>query len=256
MIRKQAKRVAGAIALLLAVYLAALVFLFPASIAWRVVEARLDLPITVVADSVTGRIWSGRANGVRVDGHDVGAVDWRLMPASLLRGRLGLMLDWQSGGDRVDARVRLGIRSAEATDVRGGLDAARIQAWGALPLLLDGRLELELPRIHWSADGGFTDADGTLLWSAAGAGLPRPIRLGEYRAELSAAEGALAASIDSGADSPLAAEGTASWHPAGEYRVDLRLLPGADADSNLVAAIDSIAQRQADGSLRLQFVGR
>lgn len=256
MTRPQAKRIAGAAALLLLVYLAALVFLLPADIAWRAAEARLELPVTVATASVSGRFWSGQADGLRVDGHEAGSVNWRLQPAALLRGRLGLALRWESGSDRVDMRVRLGTRSTQAADVRGGLDASRIQAWFDLPLLLDGRLELDLPRVRWTPDGGFTDAGGTLLWAGAGAGLPRPIRLGDYRAELAADAGALAVRIDSGPDSTLAAVGDASWHPAGEYRVDLELRAAADADRNLVAALDSIAQRQADGAHRLQLRGR
>jgi len=241
MTRPQAKRIAGAAALLLAVYLAALVFLFPADIAWRAVEARLELPVTVVTASVSGRIWSGQAQGLRVDGHEVGSVIWRLQPAALLGGRLGLALRWESGGDRVDARLRLGTRSARATKVRGGLDASRIQAWFDLPLLLDGRLELDLPRVRWTADGGVTDAAGRLLWADAGAGLPRPMRLGEYRAELAADSGRLEVRIDSGPDSTLAAEGYAFWDPVGEYNVDLELRAAAGADQNLAAALDNIA---------------
>jgi general secretion pathway protein N len=256
MTRQQAKRIAGAIALLLASYLGALMFLFPASIAWRLVESRLDLPVAVVADSVGGRIWTGRAAGVRVNGHDVGAISWRMMPAPLLRGRLGLVLDWHSGDDRVGARTRLGRSSVQASDLRGWLGASRIQEWFDLPVLLDGRLELDLPQIHWTAGDGFTDASGTLLWTGAGAGLPRPMRLGDYRAALTAADGSLTLQIESEPDAVLAALGGAAWHPAGEYSVDLGLRAAADADRNLSAALDTMAQRQPDGSHRLQLPPR
>jgi general secretion pathway protein N len=232
-------------------------FLFPATSPGALSSPGWTCPSRWSHDlASSGRIWNGRADGVRVDGHEAGSLHWRLQPAALLRGRLGLALQWESGRDRVDARLRLGTGSAQASNVRGGLDASRIQAWFDLPLLLDGRLELDLRRIHWTSDRGFTDAGGTLLWGGAGAGLPRPIRLGEYRAEVAAGAGALDARIDSGPDSTLAVEGSASWHPAGEYNVDLELRAAADADRNLVAALDSIGQRQADGSHRLQLGGR
>ncbi|TVP93395.1 MAG: type II secretion system protein N, partial [Thioalkalivibrio sp.] len=241
------KRVAGALALLLAVYLVALLFLFPASVAWRIAEARLDLPVAVSTGGVTGRVWSGRADAVRVDRHHVGALTWRLQPAALLRGRLGIALGWQLEDDRIGARVRLGRRSADAFDVRGGLDASRIQDWFDLPLLLDGRLTLDLQRLSWSGDGGFQEAAGALLWAGAAGGLPRPIALGDYGAELDTDDGALVARIDSAAGSPLEVGGNAAWHPMGEYRVDLELRPTAEADRNLVAALDSVARRDADG---------
>lgn len=254
--RPAAKRIAAYAGLLLAVYLAALLLLFPADVGWRLAEARMNLPVAVTADSVSGRIWNGQADGLRVDRDPVGSVAWRLQPASLLRGRLGLKLRWESGNDHLDASVRLGTRSAQAADVRGGLGAERIQAWFDLPLLLGGHLTLDVARIRWSAGAGFTDAGGALLWAGAGAGLPRPVPLGDYRADLSATDGALLARIDTGPGAALAAEGTASWHPAGEYHVDLELSAAPDADRNLVAAIDNIAQRQPDGRHRLQLSGR
>ncbi|MBS0002134.1 MAG: type II secretion system protein N [Thioalkalivibrio sp.] len=256
MTRARSKRVAGSLALLLAVYVAALLFLFPASVAWRIAEARLDLPVAVSTGALTGGIWSGRADAVRVDRHHLGAVTWRLQPGSLLGGRLGLALGWQLEGDRIDARVRLGRRSAEAVDVRGGLDAGRIQDWFELPLLLDGRLTLDLQRLRWSGDAGFEEAAGALLWAGAAGGLPRPIALGDYGAQLDAADGALVARIESGPGSPLEVGGSAAWHPAGEYRVDLEVRPTPDAHRNLVAALDSVARRESDGGYRLQLTGR
>ena len=256
MTRQRTKRVAGGLALLLAVYLATLLYLFPADVAWRIAEARLDLPVAVSTGAVTGRLWNGRADAVRVDRHQPGTVTWRVQPAALLRGRVGITLGWRLADDRVDARVRVGRRSAEAVDVRGGVSAGRIQEWFDLPLLLEGRFTLDLRRLKWSDAAGFEEAAGAVLWADAAGGLPRPIALGDYAAELDAAEGALEARIESGPDSPLEVGGSAAWHPSGEYRVDLDLRPTADAHRNLVATLDTIAQRQADGHYRLRLTGR
>lgn len=256
MTRQRTKRVAGGLALVLAVYLATLLFLFPADVAWRIAEARLDLPVTVSTGAVTGRLWNGRADGVRVDRHQLGTVTWRLQPSALLRGRLGVTLGWRLTGDRVDARVRVSRQGAEAIDVRGGVDAGRIQEWFDLPLLLEGRFTLDLRRLKWSDAAGFEEASGAVLWADAAGGLPSPIALGDYAAELAATDGALEARIESGPDSPLEVGGNASWHPLGEYRVDLDLRPAADAHRNLVATLDTIAQRQADGHYRLRLTGR
>ena len=256
MTRRAAKRIAGAIGFFLAVYLSVLVFLFPADTGWRIVEAQTDLPVTVNAFSVSGRVWNGRADTLQVGGRHIGSITWRLMPASLLRGRLGLLLSWESGNDQLDAKVYLGTGSTRATDIRGRLGAERIQTWFDLPLLLEGQITMDISRIRWSADSGFTDANGALLWAGAGAGLPRPMPLGEYRAGLSALNGALLAQIDSGPGSSLAAEGNASWHPMGEYHVDLELSAAPDASRNLVAALDSVARQRPDGRHHLRFHGR
>lgn len=258
--RQGIKRVAAGAGLLLAVYLTALALLFPAELGWRIaesqLEARLDLPAAITVTTVSGRVWNGQADGVSVDGKPFGSIRWRLMPSALLRGRLGVSLRWHSEGDHLVARVRLGTGSAEAIAVRGELGAEHIQAWLDLPLLLDGRITLDVPRVLWSADSGFDDASGGLLWAGAGAGLPRPMSLGDYRAELANADGELLAQLTSGPDSALAAEGTAAWRPDGAYRIDLVVRAEGHSDRNLQSVLDSIAQRQRDGSHRLQVHGR
>jgi general secretion pathway protein N len=251
MIRRRSRRIAGVGALLLGTYLLALAALFPASLAWRLAEPRLDLPFALDPGTLSGRVWSGRAAPVRVNNHDLGAVAWRWQPGALLSGRLGLALEWRSGTDGVDGRLRLGRGQAEAVAVRGAVGAGRLQAWLKLPVLLDGRVDLDIARIRWSADAGFESAEGALLWADAAGGLPRAMPLGQYRAGLEAVDGALGTRIESAPGSPVEADGAASWHPAGSYRVDLQLRPGSDADRNLASALDAIAPRQPDGSHRL-----
>ena len=251
---RRAKQIAGAGALVLAAYLVTLGLLFPASLAWRLTEPRLDLPFSLEPGALSGPVWGGRAGPVRVNGQDLGAVAWRWQPGALLRGRLGLALEWQMGPDRLQGNLRLGRGDAAARAVRGELDAGRLQGWLNLPVLLDGRVALDIERIRWRADAGFRDAEGNLYWAEAAAGLPRTMPLGQYRAELEAREGALGARIDSGPESALEATGGASWHPAGDYRVDLELRAGPGAERALTGALDAIARPQPDGSYRLQLV--
>lgn len=256
MIPRRAKRLAGVGALLLGTYLVALLALFPASLAWRLAEPRLDLPFALDLGTVSGRVWSGRAGPVRVNRHDLGSIAWRWQPGTLLAGRLGLALEWRSDADAVDGRLRLGPEQAEAVAVRGAIGAGRIQAWLNLPVLLDGPVDLDIARIRWHADAGFETADGVLLWTDAAGGLPRAMPLGQYRAGLEAVDGALGTRIESAPGSALEADGTASWHPTGTYRVDLRLRAGSGADRNLASALDAIAPRQPDGSHRLLLQAR
>ncbi len=253
---RRARQIAGAGALVLAAYLVTLGLLFPASLAWRLAEPKLDLPFPFELGALSGPVWGGRAGRVRVNDQDVGAVAWRWQPGSLLRGRLGLALDWHAGADRLQGNLRLGRGDAAARTVRGELDAARLQAWLNLPVLLDGRVTLDIGRIRWSADAGFRDTEGTLHWAEAAAGLPRTMPLGQYRAELAAREGALGTRIESGPASVLEATGTASWHPAGDYRVDLELRAGSGSERALIGALDAIARPQPDGSYQLQLQGR
>jgi general secretion pathway protein N len=251
MIPRRAKRLAGVGALLLATYLVALLALFPANLAWRLAEPRMELPFALDLGTLSGRVWSGRAGPVTVNNHDIGSIVWRWLPGALLTGRLGLALEWRSGADSAHGQLRLGRADAAVSGVRGGVGASRLQAWLKLPVLLDGPIDLDIARIRWSANAGFDTAEGVLLWADAAGGLPRAMPLGQYRADLEAAGGALGTRIESAPGAALVANGSASWRPDGTYRVDLLLRAESGADRNLTSALDAIARRQPDGSHRL-----
>jgi general secretion pathway protein N len=254
--RRRWSRVAGAAGVLLAAYLGALLALFPAGLLWRLVEPRLELPFALDLGTVSGTAWQGRADGLRAGGRKIGTVAWRLRPAVLLSGRLGVDLRWSAGADQVDLRLRLGRGDTEIRALRGGLDAARLQAWFGLPVLLEGRVELDVPLLRMAFDTGFDAAEGAVLWTGAGGGLPRPIPLGQFRARLALEDAMLRAAIESAPESPLQAEGSAGWGPVSGYLVDLTLQAGPNAAPVLQSALNSIGPRQPDGSHRLRLRGQ
>ncbi|AGA35457.1 type II secretion system protein N [Thioalkalivibrio nitratireducens DSM 14787] len=245
------KRLLGAAAVVLVAYLVALAGTAPAGVVWRVAEPRLDLPFALEVATVSGSTWRGRADGIRVDGRDAGALAWRWQPAALLTGRLGLAVDWEGGRDQVTGRLRLRPGELQAQGVRGTLGAQRLQEWFDLPLLLNGQIGVDLPAIAWHFDTGFQEAQGALSWGGAAAGLPRPIPLGEYRAVLGLRDGMLLAEIESAPESPLDIAGAAGWRPDGGYRVDLVLRAAADATPALSGALNTAARPQPDGSHRI-----
>lgn len=251
MIPPRVKRIAAGAGILLASYLVMLLVLFPASLAWRLAEPMLELPFALEADAVSGQVWNGEAHGIRIDGQGMGSIGWRWQPAALMRGQLGLAVEWTSGGDHLVAELRLGRGSAAAQAVRGELAASLIQATFDMPVLLAGRIRLDITRIRWTAEANIEDAAGVLTWTDAQAGLPRPLALGQYRAELENIDGSLGLRIESAPDSPLSATGSAAWQPPDVYRVDLRLRASNDGGQNLENALATLGTRQPDGSHRL-----
>ena len=251
MTRSGVKPLAGVSALLLLTYLVALIAMAPAASVWKLLEPRLDLPVAVQVQELSGSFWNGRAGSLRVEGRDIGNLAWRWRPMALLKGQLGLRLHWQAGTDEADLLLRLRRGTAQIIGLRGTLDASRLQPWFDLPMLLRGRVDLEIARIRWEAGAGFQQADGTVLWADAAAGLPRPLALGLYRAEVDILDGSLLARIEASPESPLEVRGTASWHPSGSHRLDLSLRSGSQTDPHLHSALDAIARRQPDGSHRL-----
>jgi general secretion pathway protein N len=251
--RRRWTRIVGAGAGLLGVYLIALVALAPASFAWRVVEPHLELPVALEIGSLSGFLWNGRAQALRVNGRQAGALAWRWQPAALVHGRLGLQIDWHLGGDRIVGQLRLGPSAGEATAVRGVLAASRVQGWFELPLLLEGQLDLDIARIAWDEDTGIHSAAGAVFWANAAAGLPRPVPLGQYRGGLESMDGALRLRVESSPESMLAVQGLAGWAPPATHHVDFLLRARTEAEAALRPALDMLAQPQSDGSYRLRL---
>ena len=255
MTRAGRRRLLGYGALLAAVYLVSLLALFPARAAWPLIEPRLDLLLTLEVEGISGTLWKGRADEVRVNGRRLGALEWRWRPSALLGARLGFQLAWSAGPEWVSLALGLRRGSLQARDVRGQFEADRLQRLFDLPLLLNGSVELDVAELEYSRDAGFRTLRGSLGWRDAAGGLPRPMPLGHYRIELEGDDGRLLARVASGPESSLEASGFADWHPASGYRVELNLRAGADAAPALISALDALGPRQPDGGYRLRRAG-
>jgi general secretion pathway protein N len=242
-------------ALLATVYLIALLALLPARAAWPAIEPRLDLPVTLEVEGISGTLWKGRADEVQVNGRRLGALEWRWRPSALLGARLGFQLAWSEGPEWLDLALALRRGSLSARDLRGQVEADRLQRLFDLPLLLDGTVELDVAELGYADDAGFRNLRGTLAWRDAAGGLPRPLPLGHYRIELEDDDGRLLARVASEPESPLEALGFADWHPVSGYRVELDLRARADAAPALVSALDTLGPRQPDGGYRLRRAG-
>ncbi len=251
MISRRSKQIVAAGAVLLASYLVMMLILFPASLGWRLAEHRLETPFALEVGTVTGRVWNGEAHEIRIDGQNIGSIGWRWQPAAMLQGRLGLTLKWTSGPDHLLAELRLGRNSVAARAVRGEVRASQIQAILDLPVLLAGRVHLDVQRIHWHVETNFHAATGVLAWTDAAAGVPQPTPLGQYRGELDSIDGNLAVRIESAPGSPLSAAGSAAWQPPDIYRVDLRLRTGDEGGQALDRVLATMGERHPDGSRRL-----
>lgn len=249
--RPAARRAALLGGTLLAAYLLALAALFPAERAWRLIDARLSLPAGTTVDGISGSLWNGRADSVRIGGRDHGRMSWRVQPPALLTGWLGLRLQWNAGEDSIALSLRLRPGALQLRDGSGSIAASRLREAFELPLLLEGRLEVALVGLTFDRNGGFRDIEATGVWFGAAGGLPQPVPLGDYRAVLEpTSDGWAFARIESTPGSPLLAEGRAGWHPSSGYEVDLSL---RTADQPIRTALDAMATPQPDGSYRLRL---
>jgi hypothetical protein len=78
------------------------------------------LPKGVEAQDLSGSIWHGAAGNVRALGRDIGGVEWRLHPLSLLRLQLRADLAWAHRGIGLTALAAIDRAGITATDIHGG----------------------------------------------------------------------------------------------------------------------------------------
>jgi len=134
-----------------------------------------------------GTAWKGRgALALRAAGgyRRLLELDWRLSPATLLVGRLGLTLSGTAPDARLHAELGLGLRSASLSDVEAEAPADAFEQ--AVPALVlakpEGRVRLQASHLEVGKDS--LRGAATLEWIDVGLpGLNTP-RLGDYRLQL------------------------------------------------------------------------
>lgn len=97
----------------LAAVLAVVIAVLPASLVthW--------LPRPVRAADFSGSLWHGSAGTISVNGHEAGAIEWRLHPGALLGLTVAANLHWVKVGFVIDAAVKIDRHGFAAKDIKG-----------------------------------------------------------------------------------------------------------------------------------------
>jgi len=194
----------------LAVYAAALVALAPASLVDGRLERASGGRLRLV--EAQGSLWAGSGwIEVREAGGGAGIAKrlaWRLLPESVLRGRLvvGIQLD---GSDKAFP-VAVSLSRIEIADAGVDLPAAALGLGmpKLAPFRLTGEVRVDIPRM--SLERGRADGDATLRWRAAGSALTPIAPLGDYEVHFKAVGAAVHAELRT-LSGPLQLEGKGSW---------------------------------------------
>lgn len=235
----------------LLIYGVSLVFTLPLALVRDWVEPTLETALAVHFSRLEGTVWQGTVEGLRVAEMEMGQMSWRWRPSALLAGRFGLDLHWQQEGAQLRGLLEVDPATLHFRTVQGEFQAADVQRWLALPLLLQGRLQVDIDHLAWNWSAQVVQARGRLHWADAAAGWPQPFPLGGYVADLQADQGRLSLRLDTPApEAALQVSGQVLWQPLDRYRLDLRLVPDPTAAPSVRAAVSVLAQPAADGSWR------
>jgi general secretion pathway protein N len=158
-----------------------------------------------------GSLWSG-AGWIEVRDADGTAgiarpVAWRLLPASLLRGRLAVEVSMQDSKPFPVALSLAGIEIAEAAILMPAaalsLGMPRLSAFG-----LSGEVRVNIQQL--SIAPGRLEGDATLQWRGAGSALTPISPLGDYEVRIKAAGSGVDAMLRT-LEGPLQLDGKGAW---------------------------------------------
>lgn len=192
-----------------------------------------------------GSLWSG-AGWIEVrDAHGRAGIArrlaWRVLPESLLRGRLVAEVELDQAARPFPVTISLSRLDIGALRVRLPAAALGLGMPRLAPLKLTGDLLVDVA--HLSFERGRTDGAATLQWRAAGSSMTPVAPLGDYEVRISADGPAVRAALST-LEGPLRLEGSGTW------------THGAPPDFIVTALVAAAQQAQLAPLLRLIAIER
>ncbi len=171
----------------------AAVFVLPASMIVRL------LPVQVRAEDFSGTLIHGAAGKVTFNARDIGAVEWRLHPLSLLRLALVADVHWVKVGFVIDGTADITASGIAAHDVRGNGPIESLREIGVAPGW-QGTATVAFAEIK-SDFAKLTEAVGTIeVANVSSAGFAEGSDLGGYVLQIPAGavapDGSIAANLN------------------------------------------------------------
>ncbi len=137
------------------------------------------LPPQVAVGALSGSIWNGRTDALAINGQPLGALQWKVRPLHLLRGRLALDGEL-SGAGSISGRFAVGFGSsiqAWNVDLRWPVDALPFRA---VPPGWNGTVQGTLTEAAFT-DGRIRKLQGILDARDLRQPAPNAVAIGSYR---------------------------------------------------------------------------
>ncbi|HEX7339250.1 MAG TPA: type II secretion system protein N [Rhodanobacteraceae bacterium] len=242
--------IAGALGVLV-VASGVLVAFFPARWAWHWLRA--DYPLVRVGQ-VSGSVWNGRAQGLRVRGQSLGMLHWTLGRAALW-GNVMLHVDLGGAGVMVNGHIqRDGDGAIVVRDMRFDVPMVRLKVLWPTGMRLAGHVQGDVARATL-VEGWPTQLDARVHWSdAAVTYAGKTLALGQWCSRWHAAGGTVvSAALSDDGRGLVGMHGTLTATLLG-WRLDATLTPRR-AVPGLDAWLARLGRRAADGSVHVERKG-
>jgi general secretion pathway protein N len=235
-----------------AAYLVILLITLPAG---RVVKLLEQNTVGMDLQSVSGTLFSGKAERVVIHGLGMGPVTWSLRPLPLLLARLEYRFDLKDPAFRGEGVVGTGpgghgyIRNLQAELKPDPL----VNHFSPLPVETSGNVTLLIESMD-SVDGFPRELSGHVDWADARIVEPVAMSLGHVEANFHSEGNTLLCRLSGSGETALS--GDFSLTQEGDYRLNLLLTPGAEVSSDIVDGLKTIGQARPGGAYLITDSGR
>lgn len=241
-------------ALAVAIYIAALVALFPATLALRWFLPSVPGLVIGPAD---GTVWDGHIAGVRYSGLNAGTLHWNLHALSLLTLHASadivlerpdaspLAFSMQAGADGV----------VTLRDIAGSTSISELERAGIVPRNVASGDVLARFSVLELAEGTPRAAEGTLGVSGLQTAFLPGTPLGSYQGEVTTTDEGIRVNFND-VEAPLRIAGQALLKPDGSYSVSGTVTPGTATPDALRRGLVLLGRPDASGRYQFGFDGR
>lgn len=238
----------------LGVFVAFLIVMFPARVAWNLVpQAMVVTPV-----GIEGSIWRGHAQSLLLNGRDLGSLSWRWNPASLVVGRWGYRVELSGSWNEANGVVGVGFTgNLIVTDMVGNASiedtiAAVLPEGRQLPLVVDGDLRMDLDELRLD-DQALIELAGRISTADLAIG---GRRIGQLGVDLSDENQGVLAAIYSDGDPSPGIEGEAFLLPGEDYRLDVVVADPQRLGNDIDTFVRGFGAPEPDGSWRIRWQGQ
>lgn len=219
----------------------------PAETVWQRVSAQVPM---VRLQGVTGRVWSGQAEGVSVRAIPLGAARWQFSPIAGLGGKADGRIELSGGPAQMSAALVASRTDVALANVQATLPAKMLEPALDIPALrLLGSIRVEAPSVVLK-EGVLQSAQGFLEWQDLGVSGLAEARLGGLRVDF-APEGSVVVGRVRDLGGPLAVDGIIRVQGQvfnAEINLDAR-------DPSVAEALLYIGERKPNGGSLLRIDG-
>ena len=241
--RRRGLIVAGVVTALIA-----LIVLFPARVAYRIVSSPL-----IVMSGITGTVWNGHAREFSTNGVYLRDLEWQIRPLRLFTGKIVYDISGSPVSGFLESEVAVGLGgSLTLSDLTASVPLQMLE--GAVGVAgLRGMASLQFERLKL-VDGRAVALDGTIDMADVVVPMVSRSSLGGYRAEFFTQDDSIVASVED-TDGVLDLAGSLTISADKSYEFLGHVVPRNNTPSDLAQRVRLLPRADRPGQFVIQFGG-